>query len=85
MAFCYVNVIFILFKKSVLFDATVVWSGKVFVATGCPLVSSRVVHDAIDAGAKSTLAVISVVTRAIAKVVVHAQVVPELVSQVLIV
>jgi hypothetical protein len=62
-----------------------IWSCKVFVAAGRPLVSGRVVHDAIDAGAKSTLAVISVVTRAIAKVVVHAQVVPELVSQVLIV
>jgi len=53
---------------------------EVFVAAGCPLVPLRVVHDTPDAGAQSTLAVVPVVAGAVAEVVVHAQVVAELVS-----
>jgi hypothetical protein len=63
----------------------VVCSNKVFIAAGRPLVAGRVVHDAVDAGAKLALAVISVVAGAVAEVVVHAQVVTKLVSQALIV
>ena len=53
---------------------------EVLVAAGGPLVPGGVVHDAVDAGAETALAVVAVLTRAAQEVVVHAQVVAQLVS-----
>jgi hypothetical protein len=58
----------------------VIGAVEVFVAAGCPLVPLRVVQDTPDAGAQSALTVVPVVAGAVAEVVVHAQVVAELVS-----
>ena len=57
--------------------------GKVFVTACCPFVSLCVVHDPLDGGAQLPLAVVPVLAWAVQEVVVHAQVVPQLMSHVL--
>ena len=57
--------------------------GKVFVTTCCPFVPLCVVHDPVDGGAEAPLAVVPVLTGAVQEVVVHAQVVPQLMGHVL--
>ena len=67
----------------ILLDAAMIRSGKIFVATSCPFVSLCVVHDPVDGGAETSLAVVPVLAGAAQKVVVHAQVVAKLMSHVL--
>ena len=57
--------------------------GKVFVTTCCPFVPLCVVHDPVDGGAEAPLAVVPVLAGAVQEVVVHAQVVPQLMGHVL--
>ena len=57
---------------------------EVLVATGGPLVPPVVVHDAEDVGAGLALAVVTVLGGAAEEIVLHAQVVAELVSHILI-
>ena len=56
---------------------------EVLVATGGPLVPPVIVHDAVDVGAGLALAVVTVLGVATEEVMLHAQVVAELVSHIL--
>ena len=71
------------FCISILLDAAMIWDGEIFIAASCPFVPLCIVHDPIDGGAEAPLAVVPVLAWAVQEVVVHTQIVAQLMGHVL--